>query len=66
MLGYVATPVIPALRRLRQDELKFQGNLSYKVRPCLKQTTMRSDTSLCRSLHVWPNLTRDSAPSLEK
>jgi hypothetical protein len=29
MLGYVATPVIPALRRLRQDELKFQGNLSY-------------------------------------
>jgi hypothetical protein len=30
------TPVIPALGRLRQGELKFQANLGYRVRPYLK------------------------------
>jgi hypothetical protein len=29
-------PVIPALRRLRQEDLEFKVSLSYIVRICLK------------------------------
>jgi hypothetical protein len=31
--------VIPALRKLRQEIYEFEANLSYKARPCLKNTT---------------------------
>jgi hypothetical protein len=31
------TPVIPAIKRLRQEDLKFKANLSYIGRPCLKK-----------------------------
>jgi hypothetical protein len=30
-------PVISALRRLRQEELGFEGNMEYILRPCLKE-----------------------------
>jgi hypothetical protein len=30
------TPVIPALGRLRQEDLKFKASLVYIVKPCLK------------------------------
>jgi hypothetical protein len=29
-------PVIPELGRQRQEDHKFQANLTYKARPCLK------------------------------
>jgi hypothetical protein len=31
------TPVIPALERLRQEDLKFKSSLGCLVRPCLKK-----------------------------
>jgi hypothetical protein len=31
------TPVIPALRRLRQEDLGFQISLCYILRPCLRK-----------------------------
>jgi hypothetical protein len=34
--GYSPTPVIPALRRVRKEDHKFEVNLGYTVRPCLK------------------------------
>jgi hypothetical protein len=31
------TPVISALGRLKQEDLEFEANLDYRVRPCLKK-----------------------------
>jgi hypothetical protein len=35
-LGVVVTPIIPALRRLKQKDCEFKVNLGYVARPCLK------------------------------
>jgi hypothetical protein len=31
------TPIIPALRRLLEEDLKFKASLGYVARPCLKK-----------------------------
>jgi hypothetical protein len=36
-LGLVGMPVIPALRRLKQEYCKFQASLGYIAKPCLKK-----------------------------
>jgi hypothetical protein len=34
-------PVIPALRRLRQEDLKFEAGVGYTARPCHKKEEKR-------------------------
>jgi hypothetical protein len=34
-------PVIPALRRLRQENLEFEVSMKYMVRPCLKKKNVK-------------------------
>jgi hypothetical protein len=36
-------PVIPALRRLRQEDFEFKGSLCYKMRLCLKKKQGRME-----------------------
>jgi hypothetical protein len=43
--------VIPALRRLRQEDLKFQASLGYMVRLCLKNTNNKMEYSYKTQLH---------------
>jgi hypothetical protein len=35
--SWLHKPIIPALRRLRQENHEFKFSLGYKARPCLKQ-----------------------------
>jgi hypothetical protein len=37
------TPVIPALRRLRHEDCKFEASLSYKSSPCFNQPTNQTN-----------------------
>jgi hypothetical protein len=39
--------VIPALRRLRQEELKFEVNPGYIVRSCLRKEGKEEQNPLC-------------------
>jgi hypothetical protein len=48
-----STPVIPALRRLRQNYYKLQANLGYIVRICLK--TKQHNNNKTKSLQVGRN-----------
>jgi hypothetical protein len=36
------TPVISALGRLKQEDLEFEANLDYRVRPCLKKKKIQN------------------------
>jgi hypothetical protein len=36
-------PVIPALRRLKQEDCEFKASLSYIVRLCLKKKKLEID-----------------------
>jgi hypothetical protein len=43
-------PVIPALRRLRQEDLEFKAMLGYVLRLCLKIKQKFGRTKLCMVL----------------
>jgi hypothetical protein len=45
-----STPVIPALRRLRQEDEKFRVSLGYKTKPCLKKTKQEMYVTLVTSI----------------
>jgi hypothetical protein len=47
----VAMPVIPAFRRLRQEDCEFKASLGYIVRPCLKK---KNPEKKFRSVISWP------------
>jgi hypothetical protein len=40
-------PGIPALRRLRQEDLEFKASLGYITRPCLKTKTKQKTKMNC-------------------
>jgi hypothetical protein len=56
------TPVIPALRRWRQEDKKFETSLDYVARPCLKNTRQKKcewDESVGElSLQILPGFCR--------
>jgi hypothetical protein len=39
------TPVIPGVRRLRQENHQFEASMGYIVKPCLKTTTKNTNKS---------------------
>jgi hypothetical protein len=45
--------VIPALKRLRQEDSKFKASLSYIARPCLKQTNKQKNQDTSHVLALW-------------
>jgi hypothetical protein len=40
------TPIIPALRRLRQEDLEFKASLGYIVRPSPKKRKRKTDLKI--------------------
>jgi hypothetical protein len=45
-------PIIPALRRLRQEDLEFKASLGYTAKPCLKKKVKNILTS-CLTEKRW-------------
>jgi hypothetical protein len=45
VLGMVATPLIPALRRLKQEDCEFQASLGYIARPYLSLSPSPASSS---------------------
>jgi hypothetical protein len=42
----MAHTVIPALRKLRQDDLKFEASLGYTARSCLNNNKIKQEKNL--------------------
>jgi hypothetical protein len=50
------TPVIPALGRLRQEDLEFKGSLGYTVRLCLRKEKKKRNSPSQKALELWPQV----------
>jgi hypothetical protein len=42
-------PIIPAFKRLKQEDGEFQSNLDYIMRPCLKK---KKQKKFCKTLNT--------------
>lgn len=47
-------PVIPALRRLKQEDLEFKATLSYKVRPILLERVKKQNKIKKKNKTIFP------------
>jgi hypothetical protein len=55
-LVVLVLPVIPALKRLRQEDSKFEASLGYIARPCLKNKEISWALATVQILTPWAGL----------